>query len=423
MQLVEISERVEKLRKEVAEVCSQLVQRPSQHPEGRTFECVEYIKGYFDELGIPNEIHKNKPEKPNIVARIKGVTDRCVMWLGHLDVVPEGKPENWTYPPYSGTIKDGLVWGRGSSDMKGACAGAMVAARVLSEFEQVPNNVDFWFTADEEIGGTDGAYWLAEKHIFRGDVCIIGDGSQRGVAAPSIDLGCKGGAGTRLMARGKTAHGSRPYLGENAIDKLIKAIPYVRKVADYRLELPQELEPVIESSIEYMLGEEGLSAQQREAIKRIFHYPSVSLNIINGGVKSNVVPDYAEAQFDIRLTPSSKPLKVKERILELVREAGDPDVSAEVRAGETAGYYESPNTPFARQLSETVRRVTGNKPVFKILTGGTDAVSVKRFTSIPCLGFGVGMEGQAHAPDERNSIDLLELSCKVYAAFPLMYRG
>jgi len=315
------------------------------------------------------------------------------------------------------------VYGRGSTDMKGACAGAMIAAKVLHEIEEVSNNVDFWFTADEEIGGIDGARWLAEKKIFKGEVCIVGDGSQGGAAAPTIDLGCKGGAGTRLIARGKTAHGSMPYLGDNAIDKLMKVIPYVKKVADYRLELPEDLEPVIESSIEFMLREEKLTSEQREAVKRLFHYPSVSLNILNGGVKSNVVPDYAEAQFDIRLTSGSKPLAVKKRILELVEEANVPDVVADVRAGETAGYYESPNSPFAQQLSETVRRVAGSKPIFKLLTGGTDAVSVKRFTGIPCLGFGAGLEGQAHAPDERNTIDQLQLSCKVCVAFPLVYKG
>jgi len=423
MSVRKVLSEMEASRKELAEVCSQLIQRPSQHPEGSTVECVKYIEDYFKELGIPTEIHTNNPAKPNIVARIKGATNRRVMWLGHLDAVPEGKPENWTYPPYSGTIKGDVVYGRGSSDMKGACASAMIAAKVLYELEKVPSNVDFWFTADEEIGGIDGARWLAEKQIFKAEVCIIGDGSQRGLVAPTIDLGCKGGAGTRLIARGKTAHGSTPYLGENALDKLIRVIPYVKKVIDHRLELPEELEPVIQSSVKYMLREEGLTAQQKKAIKRIFHYPSVSLNILNGGVKSNVVPDYAEAQFDIRLTPGSKPLKVKERILELVKEAGDPDITADVRAGETAGYYESPNTAFAQQLSKTVRKVTRKKPIFKLLTGGTDAVSVKRFTGIPCLGFGAGMEGQAHAPDERNTIELLEMSAKVCAVFPLMYKG
>lgn len=424
MLVEKVLSEVEDSRKELAEVCSQLVQRPSQHPEGRTDECVAYIKDYFDQLGIPTRIYKRMEKKPNIVAQIAGTTGRHIMWIGHLDVVLEGKLENWTYPPYSGKITtDGMIWGRGSSDCKGACAAAMIAARVLNELEEVPNSVDFWFTADEEIGGLDGAYWLAEERIFKGDICIIGDGSPGSPAAPTIDLGCKGAAQTRLIALGKTAHGSTPFLGDNAIDKLIRVIPYVKRIGDFHLEFPEELEPVIEKTVKYMLRKRELTAEQREAVKRLFHYPSVSLNILNGGEKINVVPDYAEAHFDIRLTPGSKPMKVRERILELVKEAGEPGVTAEVAAFDTAGYYESQNTPFARQFAETVERVTGNKPIFKILTGSTDAISIKRFTGIPCLGFGAGMGGQAHAPDEHNSIELIEMSSKIYATFPLIYKG
>ena len=424
MSVENVLSKIDSHRKELAEVCSQLIQRPSAHPEGRTVECVAYIKGYFDELGIPNEVHKRNDEKPNIVSRIEGTGETRIMWVGHLDVVPEGKPENWTHPPYSGKItEDGNIWGRGASDMKGACAAAMVAARVLSEAGEVPNNVDFWFTADEEVGGGDGAHWLAQERIFEGDVCIIGDGSPGTPDFPAIDLGCKGGAGTRLMASGKTAHGSRPFLGDNAIDKLLRVVPHVRKIADYRLDVPEELESVIASTIEYMM-EEDLTEEQKDALRRLFHHPSVTLNILNGGVKTNVVPDYAEAYFDIRLTPGSNPVKVRGRISELVEEAGVPGVTTEFRRpSKTAGYYESPDTPFAGQLSETVERVTGNRPIFKILTGGTDAVRIKSFIDIPCLGFGAAIEGQAHAPDERNSLELLAMSSKAYAAFPLMYKG
>jgi len=246
MSIEDALSKVDSYRKELVEVCSQLIQRPSAHPEGSTVDCVAYIKEYLDDLGIPNEVHKRNNNKPNIVGRIEGTGKTRIMWVGHLDVVPEGKPENWTYPPYSGKItEDGQIWGRGSSDMKGACAAAMIAARVLSEVDKVPNNVDFWFTADEEVGGGDGAHWLAQEQIFKGDVCIIGDGSPGTPNSPAIDLGCKGGAGTRLIARGKTAHGSRPFLGDNAIDKLLKVVPNVRKIADYRLDVPAELEPVI----------------------------------------------------------------------------------------------------------------------------------------------------------------------------------
>jgi len=424
MSLSRIVSEAERAREEVAGLCSRLVQFNSAHPEGRTDECVSFIKEYLDGHGIENEVHGRNPLKPNIVAKIPGESERRVLWVGHLDVVPEGKPEFWTYPPYSGKITDdGLIYGRGTSDMKGACAAAMVSARILSEVEELPNSVEFWFTADEEIGGGDGARWLAETGRLKGDVCVIGDGNGGGLELPSIDLGCKGGAGTRLVARGKTAHGSTPFLGDNAIEKLIKAIPWVKKIGDFRLELPPELEEPIRSSIEFMEKTLTLTEEQRKALERVFHYPTVTCNIISGGVKRNVVPDYAEAEFDIRLTPGSKPLRVKERIEELIREAGIPGIEVHVQARETAGYYESPDTPFARQLAETIEKITGRRPIFKILTGGTDAISIKHYTGIPCLGYGTSMTGQAHQPDERNTIENLVLGVKVYSAFPLIYRG
>jgi len=408
---------------EVAELCSRLVQFNSAHPEGRTDECVDFIRKYLDDHGVANEVHTRDPLKPNIVAKVPGESKRKILWVGHLDVVPEGKPDTWTHPPYSGKITDdGFIHGRGTSDMKGACAAAMVAARILNGLkEPLPNNVEFWFTADEEIGGGDGARWLSETKRFQGDVCIIGDGYAGGRDYPCIDLGCKGGTPTKLIARGKTAHGSTPFLGDNAITKLTKAIPWVEKISDFRLSLPPELEEPIKSTIEFMQKNLTITGEQAEALERAFHYPTVSCNIINGGVKRNVVPDYAEAEFDIRLTPGSKPLKVKARIEELVKEVDIAGIEVSVMARETAGYYESPDTPFARQLSETIQKVTGRVPSFKILTGGTDAVSIKRFTGIPCLGYGTGLTGMAHQPNEHISIDNLVLGVKVYSAFPLIY--
>ncbi len=425
MSFKKVKTEAEKAQDEVADLCSRLVQFNSAHPEGRTDECVQFIKDYFEEHGIENDVHANNPVKPNIVAKLKGSSGRKVLWVGHLDVVPEGKPEGWTYPAYSGKITDdGLIYGRGASDMKGACAAAMVSARILNEFGLLDNNVEFWFTVDEEIGGVDGARWLAESGRLKGDVCVIGDGNGGGRELPSIDLGCKGGAGTKLISRGKTAHGSTPYLGDNAIRKLIEVIPWVEKIKNYRLELPKELEGPIASSIDFYMRTQKIETQeQKEAVKRLFHYPTVACNIINGGVKTNVVPDYAEAQLDIRLTPGSKPQKVKERIEELVKEAGVPGVEAIVRAGETAGYHESPDSPFANQLAETLEKATGKKPVFKILTGGTDAVSIKQFTGIPCLGYGTSLTGMAHQPDEYVTVENLVLGIKVYAGFPLAYEG
>ncbi|KYH38937.1 MAG: Peptidase M20 [Candidatus Bathyarchaeota archaeon B23] len=423
MSLERVLSEAEASREEVVKLCGDLIGFDSAHPEGRTDECVAYIEGYMDRHGVETEVHCRDPKKPNIVARIPGEGEAKILWVGHLDVVPIGKREEWSHPPFGGEVTpEGYIYGRGASDMKGACAAAMVAARLLNELGS-RNTVEFWFTADEEIGGGDGARWLAESGRFKGDVCIIGDGTGGGLEHPAIDIGCKGSVPTRLIARGKTAHGSTPFLGENAIKRLMEAIPHVERIAEFRLSLPEELEEPIRESIGFIEATIELTEEQREAVERLYHYPTVSCNIIQGGVKRNVVPDYAEATFDIRLTPGSDPQAVKGRIEMLVREASLPGVEVEVRAPEQAGYYESPNTSFARQLAETVELVTGKRPIFKILTGGTDAINIERYAHIPCLGYGLSMVGEAHKPDEKNRIENLTLGVKVYTLFPLRYGG
>jgi succinyl-diaminopimelate desuccinylase len=424
MDLEKINKLVESTEKEVAELTSGLVKFNSAHPEGYTDEVVEYIKDYCEKYGIENEIHADDPKKPNLVAKVRGTSAKKILWVGHIDVVPEGKPENWTYPPYSGKIADGCVWGRGSSDMKGSCAAAMVSARLLNEMDSIPNSVEFWFTCDEEIGGIKGARWLAQTGRLKGDVCVIGDGNGGGPSSPSIDLGCKGGAGVKLVAKGKTAHGSTPYLGDNAISKLIKGIPWVEKIDDFKLDFPKDLTPAIEGSIEYY--KENTPANLVEPMEHNFYTPSVSCNIISGGVKINVVPDYAEAEFDIRITPGSHPSKVIERINELVKDSGigglEVVATREYKPSDTAGYYESPNSEFANQFTSLIKQITGKEVNMKILTGGTDGVSTSKISGIPSLGYGTSLTGQAHQPDERITIENLVLGVKIYTAFPLFFK-
>jgi succinyl-diaminopimelate desuccinylase len=424
MDLKILMKQAEAATDEVAELTSDLVKFNSAHPEGYTDEAVEYIKTYLDKYSIENEIHSDEPKKPNIVARVKGIGKKKVLWVGHIDVVHEGKPENWTYPPFSGTIYNTYVWGRGSSDMKGSCAAAMVSARILNEMGSIPNTVEYWFTCDEEIGGGKGARWLAENNLLKGDICIIGDGNGGGPESPSIDLGCKGSAGVKLVSRGQTAHGSTPYLGNNAITKLIKGIPWVEKVDDLKLDLPQDLLPAIKGSIEYY--RKNLPLDSWTVMEKNFYTPSVTCNIINGGVKINVVPDYAEAEFDIRLTPGSHPTKVIDRIKELVKESGIKGL--EVLAlrhhepEDIAGYYESPDSNFAYQFKDIIQVITGKLVNMKLLTGGTDGISTSKIAGIPSLGYGTSLTGQAHQPDERVSIENLVLGVKIFTALPLFYK-
>jgi acetylornithine deacetylase/succinyl-diaminopimelate desuccinylase-like protein len=144
-------------------------------------------------------------------------------------------------------------------------------------------------------------------------------------------------------------------------------------------------------------------------------------------VKRNVVPDYAEAQWDIRLVPGSSPLKVFKKITELVNESGIDGLEVtpirELADHEgIAGYYELPDSSFAKQFRDVLWEVTGKEVNMKFVLGGTDGISTSKIAGIPSFGYGTGLTGQAHQPDERITIPNLVLGIKVYASFPFIYK-
>ena len=421
MKLSTLLEKVQSSRTEIAELCSELVKIPTPNPPGGTEPCIRLIEDYFARHGVTTVVHSRHRGKANIVAKIEGVSPKKVLWLGHVDVVPEGNRASWKHEPFGGEIEGDEVFGRGSSDMKGSCASAMVAAKLIQCEAKPPNTVEFWFTCDEETQGEDGAQWLAQEGLIKGDVCIIGDSSGSTPAKPYIDVGCKGFLWTKLRAKGQTAHGSTPYLGENALEKLLKVISRIQKMSNQRLVHPQDLRPALKSSVDFLLSSETLTLEQRRAVKRLYDYPTVSLNMLDGGIKVNVVPDAAEASLDIRFTPGIDFNALREQAQLLVQESGIAGVTTEFQMG--TGYYESSASPFAMQLRDGVRKATGHTPRFKILTGGTDAIFLKNIQCIPCLGFGAGIEGVAHAPEEHVPIEQLVMAAKAYATFPFLYRG
>lgn len=417
-----MKEKVKRAEPDIVDLCSKLVKFPTVNPPGDTEKCVDFVKSYFDEVGIKTSIYKRAEGKSNICASIPGKSNAKVLWLGHLDVIHEGSRAKWSHDPYGGEIVDGRIYGRGSTDMKGSCAAAMVAAKIISTIGTDHCNAEFWFTCDEEVDGEDGVSWLAKTGKFHGDVCIIGDSSGACPTSPAIDLGCKGQLWTTIRAEGKTAHGSVPFMGDNAIDKIIQALQHLKRIEDLRLNIPKELDSVIESTIRlYLKGPTTLNETQKTALNKLFRHPSISVNLIKGGVEVNMVPDLAEATLDIRISPGTDLGDVSKKILRLLEDAGIEGLKAEFNP--SMGYYESPTSEFAVQLMDIVKRMTGAEPALKLLIGATDGRFVKRILGIPCLGFGAGIGGMPHAPEEYVTIENLLMAANVYTIFPCVYRS
>ncbi|MEM2150875.1 MAG: ArgE/DapE family deacylase [Candidatus Bathyarchaeia archaeon] len=416
-----VLDKVDRLKFEIASVTSKLIKFQTISPPSNTLECAEYIKAYLENAGIEVSFHAKEKEKVNVCAKVRGKPDKKIVWLGHLDVVPAGLREKWVHDPFGGVFDGERIYGRGSSDMKGSCAAAMIAAKVLSDVaEEDKATVDFWFTCDEEVGSPDGTGWLVEKGLISGDLCLIGDSLSRDPSKePYIDVGCKGYIRLHLKAIGRTAHGSMPFYGDNAIEKILLAIESVKNLSNYSLNLPADLEESVKSSIEYLLADEKLSEKQKDAIKKAFYYPTVSLTMINGGVKINVIPDYAEAFFDIRISPGVDPENIIRTLHNFISTLHMKGVKAGV-IGFEGGYYESWDSKYAIALRKAVEIATSVKPKPKILLGATDALRLKKTLGITCLGFGAGIEELAHAPNEYVTLSGLLSAAKVYAILPLL---
>ena len=417
-----VVKEAERKEAEAVKMCSELVKIPSVNPPGMTKDAVEYIESYFCGIGLESEIYERKEGKSNICVRLEGNKAGKILWLGHLDVVPEGDKKLWSYDPFGGELIGKQIYGRGASDMKGSCASAMVAAKLLSNMDQDDYcTVEFWFTCDEETGATDGVAWLSESGKLSGDICVIGDGSSAHTDYPAIDIGCKGYIQSRLKVEGLAAHGSQPFMGVNAIDNLMRMIDAVKEVEEMRLDVPEALEPAISSSIEIFKRSRRLSEKQIASLEKVFHYPTASLNLINGGIKVNVVPDKAEAIFDVRVTPGTDLAAVKKRIVRLIEESEVERGNIEI-PNYKEGYYEEPSSHAVGEVSRAVEAAITLRPILKILTGGTDAAPLKTHVNIPCVGFGVGLQGMAHVHNEHVTSENLVIGTKVYAVFPLLYK-
>ena len=160
------------------ELLRDLIRFNTTNPPGDEAACVGYIAELCHSLEIETQTYAKQPTRPNLVARIKGAGKAAPLLLyGHVDVVSTANQE-WTHPPFSGDVADGMIWGRGALDMKGGVA-MMTAAflRAKAEGRTPPGDVILCILSDEEAGGDCGAAYMVENHaeLFAGVKYAIGE--------------------------------------------------------------------------------------------------------------------------------------------------------------------------------------------------------------------------------------------------------
>ena len=407
-----LAEYVRANREELVSLALDLLAVDTSNPPGDTQEIVAAIERFLDPLPVDVERVAVDPAKPNLLVRFPGDADRTLLYNGHLDTVPFDETE-WTRDPL-GERADGRVYGRGATDMKGAAASLLFALRAFAATDtEPPVDLLFALVSDEEVGGDAGLPALLDAEALDADACVIGEPTCE-EDRRSLTVADRGSIWLTLEAAGEAAHGSRPTLGVNAVDRLYDAVETMRRrFGTERLAIDAEMEPIVEESVAYYAPSMG-----EDAARDLFRYPSINLGVFEGGDAVNAVPGAARAEIDVRLTAGVHTPDVLAGIRECVADCEGitvADVSWSV------GTAEDPNGPLVEAVASTAAAVTGDRVLRRSATGGGD-VKKLRNAGVSTVEFALGTD-TLHAPDEYVPVDALVDNAVAYAQIPAAWRA
>ncbi len=395
----------------------------TSNPPGNEVAAAEFFHRLFDRAGIPNTIYKYAPGRANIFAILKGDgSRRPIVLLSHTDVV-RAESRNWRVPPFSGEIVDGEIYGRGTLDMKDE---GMIHAMVLllAAHEHLPLKRDLIFlaTADEEVGDT-GSAWILEHHpeLVRDAEYLITEGGSNLVypgrgTIYGIGVGEKAPFWIRMTATGRGGHGSTP-IADSAANHLVQAM---QRVVDWQP--PIRLLPVVEEYFDEMahLESEPRASQFRniraslrdpvfartlladEDVAYLLH-DTIALTVMKGSEQTNVIPDMASCEFDVRLLPGRDP---KDFLSELRAVVNDERIKLEPISRYRTPNSSSTDTELYRLIEATAQKYNPEALVVPSLNSGYTESQMFRPLGITCYGFAPieippELDATQHAANER----------------------
>lgn len=394
-------------RDELVDLTLDLLAIDTSNPPGKTKQIAELIENSLKPYPVDIERVVVDPAKPNLLVTVPGETEETLLYNGHLDTVPFDA-NTWSYDPLGERVDD-RIYGRGATDMKGALAAMLFTIRAFVETGTAPPvNLLFAFVSDEEVGGDAGLPALLDGEYLAADACVIGEPTcERG--RHSVTVADRGSIWLTLEATGQAAHGSRPMLGTNAIDRLYTAVQRLRRQFGTReLDIDASMDAIIEESIEYYAP-----TMDTNTVRELFRYPSINLGTIAGGSAINTVPRTATAEIDIRLTAGVRTPDVLDDIRECVDECEGiqiADVSWSI------GTAERIDSPLVEAVASTAEDVTGTHVYRRSATGGGDAKKLRN-AGVPTVEFALGTD-TVHAVDEYTTVDALVNNAEIYSRLP-----
>jgi succinyl-diaminopimelate desuccinylase len=401
---------IEEMRDEIIEITIGFVKIPNVNPPGENYpKFTNYYSKRAEELGLEAtviEVPQERVEamgyelpRTNALATLRGMKEQPVLHMnGHFDVVPVGF--SWTRDPFGAEIEDEKMYGRGACDMKGGVAAQLMAAAAIKRAGiKLKGTIVCSATCDEETGGQLGAGYVVEKGYGDADYGINSDS----VSTDSVGLGHRGAMWLEVTTKGVTAHGSTPHKGVNAVEKM----------ADIIKEL-QALRDDFRTRVSEMPLEDPLEK-----------HPTITIGgTINGGLKTNVVPDRCYMTIDRRVPYEETPEEAKEEIEAALRRVAerDPELDYETKVvNRVEPCYTPESSKIVQTPKKNVKAVVGKEARISYGGGYTDMWYFNKIMSM--AHYGVGTPEQAHTADEYLDLENLITGTKVIALAALDLLG
>jgi len=412
----QVVEKVRKRRKELTNLCRELIQAKGENPPGDVHEAASLVERFLEKGGISHKRFEPQKGHASVVGTV-GKGKHALILCGHIDVVPAGDASKWAFHPYSGDLRGGKILGRGATDMKGGVAAMLMALAVVKDFEaDLSGTVTVASVCDEEAQGPGGAIWLLENKKLSGDTCLITEptgylkAGSNGEGKYSITAGERGTCWLLITARGKPAHGSLPPLGRNAILSLTDFLPKLKALESSAVKVPKDAVALIRNGEKELASVAKKSGVPKSSLTKALDHYTINIGTVAGGTKTNVVPEKCEAEIDIRVPAGGRPDGVEEFVRSILPEDFEYCVT-----NRTMPSYTPADNPLIKTVQRGAQPVFGYRPPATYMAATSDAHFFREMLGIPTVAFGPGYGECCHAYNEfvyaRDVVDM----AKVYA--------
>jgi succinyl-diaminopimelate desuccinylase len=414
-----VARRIESMTGEMLEFLRTLTAIPTINPPGENYlPCAEFVGGALREFGYEVRYvaaegraeHTPRHPRVNVIGcREEDQPGPLLHFNGHFDVVPAG--DGWTVDPFGGCVRDGRIYGRGTTDQKAGIAASIFAIEAIRrEGVRLHGSIEQSATVDEESGGFAGVQYLAEHgYIRRGrtDYVIITEP----LGVDSVCLGHRGVYWFRVATLGQAAHGSMPFLGVSAISKMADVISRFERQLKPRLALRHTSMPV----------------EPPEARRPSLNVNSIAGGQPGGGIQTPCVADRCEAVFDRRFLAEENFDEVKGEIVSALEELGRADPQFRYRIEDlmtVLPVHTDAGSTLVRHTAAAIRDVRGGEAQLITSPGTYDQKHVMRVGLVDqCIAYGPGLLHLSHQPDEYCRIDHLVAAAQTMALTAMRLLG